>query len=66
VSKQAVASPFQALETEAYHAFREWPLWLVLRDRELGAHLAAAGSPRHPSTSENARPTHQLDEKGKS
>jgi hypothetical protein len=66
VSKQAVASPFQALETEAYHAFREWPLWLVLRDRELGAHLAAAGSPRHPSTAQDARPTHQLDGKGKS
>jgi hypothetical protein len=66
VSKPTVASPFQALETEAYHAFREWSLWLVLRDRELGAHLAAAGSPRHPSTAQDARPAHQLDGKGKS
>ncbi|HUN09112.1 MAG TPA: hypothetical protein PLQ56_21070 [Aggregatilineales bacterium] len=66
MSKQAVASPFQALETEAYHAFREWPLWLVLRDRELGAHLAPAGSPRHPSTPEDARPATQPDGKGKS
>jgi hypothetical protein len=66
VSKQAVASPFQALETEAYHAFREWPLWLVLRDRELGAHLAPAGATRHPSTAETARPAHQPDGKGKS
>jgi hypothetical protein len=66
VSKQAVASPFQALETEAYHAFREWPLWLVLRDRELGAHLAATGSSRHSSTAETARPAPQPDGKGKS
>jgi hypothetical protein len=64
VSKQAVASPFQALETEAYHAFREWPLWLVLRDRELGAHLAAAGAARHPSTAEAARPAPQPEGKG--
>jgi hypothetical protein len=63
VSKQA-ASPFQALETEAYHAFREWPLWLVLRDRELGAHLAPTGTARHPSTAQDARPTHQPDGKG--
>ncbi|MBL8153634.1 MAG: hypothetical protein JNM70_05560 [Anaerolineae bacterium] len=63
--RKPLASPFQALETEAYHAFREWPLWLVLRDRELGAHLAAAGSPRHPSTPENARPSPQQDGKGK-
>ncbi|MBN8590665.1 MAG: hypothetical protein J0M33_02860 [Anaerolineae bacterium] len=65
MSKQAVASPFQALETQAYHAFREWPLWLVLRDRELGAHLAAAGSSRHPSTTQDARPAAQPDGKGK-
>ncbi len=39
--KKAPESPFQALEEEAYHAFREWPVWLVLRERELDAHLAA-------------------------
>jgi hypothetical protein len=41
MSKKTAASPFQALEEEAYHAFREWPVWLVLRERELDAHLAA-------------------------
>lgn len=30
-------SPFHALEVEAYHAFREWPIWLMLRLRELEA-----------------------------
>lgn len=39
MSKKTVESPFQALEAEAYHAFREWPIWLVLRERELAAHL---------------------------
>ncbi len=29
--------PWQTLEAEAYHAFREWPIWLVLRERELAA-----------------------------
>lgn len=60
--KKPAASPFQALEEEAYHAFREWPLWLVLRERELDAHLSLrqpaapqdAGAPpeqptRHPA-----------------
>jgi hypothetical protein len=41
VPKKTTESPFQALEEEAYHAFREWPVWLVLRERELDAHLAA-------------------------
>ncbi len=32
-------SPFAALEQEAYHAYREWPIWLALRERELEALL---------------------------
>jgi hypothetical protein len=27
--------PWQQIEEHAFHAFREWPLWLVLRAREL-------------------------------
>jgi hypothetical protein len=27
--------PWQQIEEQAFHAFREWPLWLVLREREL-------------------------------
>lgn len=34
-SAQAETAPWQALETQAYHAFREWHLWLVLRERAL-------------------------------
>jgi len=33
--KTTAAAPWQELETQAYHAFREWHLWLVLREREL-------------------------------
>jgi hypothetical protein len=39
MAKKTDTNPFLALEEEAYHAFREWPLWLVLRERELAAHL---------------------------
>jgi hypothetical protein len=48
VSKKTTESPFQALEEEAYHAFREWPVWLVMRERELDAHLAAQRPPKTP------------------
>lgn len=50
MSKKAVESPFQALEAEAYHAFREWPVWLVLRERELAAHLDPGKPPLRPPT----------------
>ncbi|MBK8139242.1 MAG: hypothetical protein IPK52_26060 [Chloroflexi bacterium] len=43
--KKTAESPFQALEQEAYHAFREWPVWLALRERELDTHLKA----QHPA-----------------
>ena len=26
--------PWQAIEEQAYHAYREWPIWLALRERE--------------------------------
>ncbi len=68
MSKKTTASPFQALEEEAYHAFREWPVWLVLRERELDAHLAS----QRPADAANAgtKPEQQrrhpaLDEGGK-
>ena len=44
-----VSSPFQAMEEEAYHAFREWPILLVMRQKELAMHLAAiAAVPTSP------------------
>ena len=50
MSKKTTESPFQALEQEAYHAFREWPIWLVLRERELDGHLDGS-KPAVPTTS---------------
>lgn len=38
--KTTNAPPWQAIEEQAYHAYREWPIWLVLRERELAAHLS--------------------------
>ena len=49
MSKKTAESPFQALEQEAYHAFREWPVWLVLRERELAGHLDSGTSAGRPS-----------------
>ena len=54
MAKTPSASPFQALEEQAYHAFREWPLWLVLRERELAAHLPASPSSQPAAASQNA------------
>ena len=34
-TKAAAAAPWQDLEKQAYHAYREWHLWLALREREL-------------------------------
>jgi hypothetical protein len=35
-------STFQALEKDAYHAFIEWPLFLVRKIRQLEQHITAA------------------------
>jgi hypothetical protein len=45
MAKAVSSSPFQAMEEEAYHAFREWPIFLVLRQKTLDAHLAAVPTP---------------------
>jgi hypothetical protein len=34
-------NPWQELEEQAYHAYREWPLFLKLRLRQLRTHLPA-------------------------
>lgn len=40
MSRRSTAlTPWQELEAEAYHAYREWPLFLKLRLRELRRHL---------------------------
>jgi hypothetical protein len=45
---QPTSTPFQAMEDEAYHAFREWPLFLVMRQKELAQHLAAVSPSAAP------------------
>ena len=35
MAKEDNNHPWQQIEEQAFHAFREWPLWLVLREREL-------------------------------
>ena len=52
MSKKTAESPFQALEQEAYHAFREWPIWLALRTRELDTHLDSEKPPVRPPMAE--------------
>ena len=37
--KTDTTPPWQDLEKQAYHAYREWPLWLMLRMRELDERL---------------------------
>jgi hypothetical protein len=46
MAKKTAASPFQALEEEAFHAFREWPIWLVLRAKQLNAHIDRDQAPK--------------------
>ena len=43
------STPFKAMEDEAYHSFREWPILLVMRQKELEMHLAAVASTSAPS-----------------
>lgn len=38
---------FQQIEQQAFHAFREWPLWLVMRMNELKREIV-----RKPQTKE--------------
>jgi len=40
-TKATATAPWQDLEKQAYHAYREWHLWLVLRERELTERGAA-------------------------
>ena len=49
MAKPVSSSPFQAMEEEAYHAFREWPILLVMRQKELAMHLATVASTPAPS-----------------
>jgi hypothetical protein len=53
--RQPSTSPFKAMEEEAYQAFLEWPIWLVLREKELAAYLGDARPPADQSAAAGAR-----------
>jgi hypothetical protein len=38
MAKTPETHAWQDIEEQAFHAYREWPLWLVLRNCELQAH----------------------------
>jgi hypothetical protein len=52
-------SPFKVMEEEAYEAFLEWPVWLVLREKELAAYLSEARPPADQRAAEGADQGHQ-------
>src|SRR5690554_6135201 len=61
MAKPPSTSPFKVMEEEAYHAFLEWPVWLVLREKELAAYLAAHHPPADPRAAQGARAAAQSD-----
>ena len=46
----AETAPWQDLEKQAYHAYREWHLWLVLRERELAERNTAGRTDKRPAS----------------
>lgn len=40
MAKKDSIHPWQQIEEQAFRAFREWPLWLVLRERELAGRIS--------------------------
>jgi len=48
-TKTTASAPWQDLEKQAYHAYREWHLWLVLRERELAERGAAGRADKRAS-----------------
>jgi hypothetical protein len=43
MAKKDTLHPWQQIEAQAFHAFREWPLWLVLRQRDLDQQINPPG-----------------------
>ena len=58
MAKKDTPHPWQQIEEQAFHAFREWPLWLVLREREL-AQRAADTQPDAPSVTAAGKSSQQ-------
>jgi hypothetical protein len=49
MAKKETVHPWQQIEEQAFHSFREWPLWLVLRQRELAQQTNRAPSRPSPA-----------------
>jgi len=58
MAKRDTLHPWQQIEEQAFHAFREWPLWLVLREREL-ANQVTQPSPDKASAPAVGKPSKQ-------
>ncbi|MAU11769.1 MAG: hypothetical protein CL607_18230 [Anaerolineaceae bacterium] len=54
MAKKEIVHPWQQIEEQAFHAFREWPLWLVLRKRELAAQQSDSRATARPGTAAGA------------
>jgi hypothetical protein len=52
--KTSATAPWQDLEKQAYHAYREWPLWLALRERELAGRTDKRAPGAAPAAEESA------------
>ena len=57
MAKQETVHPWQQIEQQAFHAFREWPLWLVLRQRELAAQQTGSRTTARPGSTAGAGQT---------
>lgn len=51
-TQAAPAPDWGELERQAYYAYREWPIWLMLRERELSARLKAQAPRSKPAAAD--------------
>ncbi|MEO1644345.1 MAG: hypothetical protein AAFR67_04115 [Chloroflexota bacterium] len=62
MAKKENQQSWEKIEEQAYHAFREWPIWLRLRQVELSQHLQqanpSAGAPVATPTDSPLQPKH--------
>ncbi len=61
MAKPASTNPFRAMEVEAADAFLEWPVWLVLREKELAAYLSDTVTPNSDKPSPRPKSTTKGD-----
>jgi len=64
--RQTATAPWQDLEKQAYHAYREWPVWLVFRERTLSERGRVGRSDTRPpnAAAVGENPEHKTTPKG--